>query len=65
MDADFRISDQGTIVMFTPLTEAGKDFLARCDSEPWQWLGPSLCVDRRPAIELANYAKMEGLTLRQ
>lgn len=62
--ADFKINDQGTVVVFTPLTEAAKTFLERCDSEPWQYLGPSLVVDHRPARDLIGYIQQEGLTIR-
>ena len=58
---DFRIRDEGTVVIFTPLTKDAEAFLERCDSEPWQWVGPSLVVDHRPAMDLIEAIRMEGL----
>lgn len=52
---DFLIRDEGTVVMFTPVSEAAKNFLRdNVQSEPWQWMGESLCVDHRPARELLH-----------
>lgn len=59
--ADFKVTNEGTVVVFTPLTEAAEAFLERCDSEPWQYLGPSLVVDHRPARDLLDAIRSEGL----
>jgi hypothetical protein len=59
---DFKIENQGTIIVFTPLTKAAEAFLERCDTAPWQWMGPSLVVDHRPAGMLLYHIKDEGLS---
>jgi len=52
---DFRIRNEGTVVMFTPLTESARNFLRdNVESESWQWMGESLCVDHRMAHELLH-----------
>jgi hypothetical protein len=58
---DFKITNEGTVIVFTPLTAAAKDFLSRCDTESWQWMGPSLVVDHRPASDLLEFIRAEGL----
>jgi hypothetical protein len=58
---DFRITNEGSVIVFTPLTGAAKAFLDRCDTEGWQWMGPSLVVDHRPAADLLEWIKAEGL----
>jgi hypothetical protein len=59
--ADFRISDEGTVVVFTPLSQAAQDFLDCCQTESWQWLGPSLVVDHRPAHGLLTEIINQGM----
>lgn len=54
MSTDFVIRDHGTIVTFTPISEAALEFMRDVDSEPWQWLGPTLCVDHRMAQPLVD-----------
>lgn len=61
---DIDINDQGSIVMFTPRTDAGREWMdENVESEPWQWMGPSLCVDHRPAQDLVEGMQEAGLTL--
>ena len=59
--ADFKIKDEGTVVIFTPLTLAAEAFLERCDAERWQFMGVSLVVDHRPAQNLIEIIRSEGL----
>ena len=60
--ADIDISDQGSIVMFTPRTKAGEDWIQRnVEFESWQMMGPSLCVDHRPAQGLVEAMQNDGL----
>lgn len=54
-DTDFLIRNEGTVVMFTPISDAAKTFLReQVQSESWQWMGESLCVDHRPAYDLLH-----------
>lgn len=57
---DFRIRNEGTVVMFTPMTEAARQFLRdKVQSESWQWMGDSLCVDHRVAWDLLHVLKTD------
>jgi hypothetical protein len=58
---DFKVHNEGSVIVFTPLTEAAEAFLERCDTESWQWMGPSLVVDHRPAVALVEAMQEEGL----
>lgn len=53
--ADVLVSDEGTLWMFWPLTDAAKAwFDERVESDPCQWLGPRLGVSHRygpPIVE--------------
>jgi hypothetical protein len=61
---DLTVGDEGTIVLFTPHTEAGRTFLHEMLlSEPWQWLGKALCVDHRTAPGVIDGALNEGLRI--
>ncbi len=45
---DFLIADHGSIISIVPITEAALKWIdENVVSEPWQWLGGALCVDRR------------------
>jgi hypothetical protein len=58
---DFNIRNEGSVIVFTPLTKAADAFLERCDITDWQWMGPSLVVDHRPAVALVEAMQAEGL----
>lgn len=61
---DIHINDQGSIVVFTPLTKAGEDWIQQnVEFESWQMLGRGLCVDHRPAQGLVELIQEAGLTL--
>lgn len=61
---DIKITDEGSIVMFTPMTKAGEDWIQQnVEFESWQMMGPSLCVDHRPAQGLVEGMQEAGLTL--
>lgn len=54
--------DGGSIVAIHPHSDAGLDWLAdNCATEPWQWLGNRLCVERRYAFDILNGALADGL----
>jgi hypothetical protein len=60
-EPDIQVRNEGTVMVFTPLSEAGKAFLGALETEDWQWMGPSLVVDHRPAYDLLEAMKSEGL----
>jgi hypothetical protein len=52
-DMSFSISDQGSIFLIRPLTEAARQWLdENVVSEPWQWVRGALCVETRFARDL-------------
>ena len=61
---DIEITDCGSIVQLRPATPAGVEWIgANVESEPWQWMGPCLCVDRRMAGDLIDGIVDAGLTV--
>jgi hypothetical protein len=61
MPNDFLVIDHGSIVAIRPLTEAAEQWLDdNVVAEAWQWLGGSLCVDRRCAAPLIVGIEADG-----
>lgn len=61
-DADVRVDADGSLVLFTPLTDAGRAWIdEHTETEPWQWLGPALCVEHRYAADLVHGMRNDGL----
>jgi hypothetical protein len=61
---DATIIDQGTIVAIMPNTTAAKEWLREnCQTESWQWLGITLCVEPRYAADLVAGMKEADLTI--
>jgi hypothetical protein len=59
---DLWVRDEGTVVAFRPVTETGRKWIdENIISEPWQWLGNTLAVDRRYADPIIQSASFEGL----
>ena len=59
---DFEVVDQGSTVVFVPMSDEGRDFLwHEVRSEPSQWRGDSLCVDRRTADSIVAAIEASGL----
>lgn len=49
------VEDHGTIIGITPLTQEAREWLSKnAVTEPWQWLGGTLMVDRRFAGALLD-----------
>lgn len=62
--ADFRIADQGSIVMVTPLTQPAKDWVEEnVQLEGWQWLGGGFAVEPRYVVGLASGIADAGLEM--
>lgn len=59
-----RIRDEGTIIMLIPEQPAERDWLEQnVSAEPWQWLGPNLCIEWRYFEPLATGLIEAGFTL--
>jgi len=64
IEPDVRIDDQGTLVMFEPISQAAKDwFSEHVQSESWQWMGTRLGVDHRMAQNLVDGIEGAGFTI--
>lgn len=61
---DIVVNDQGTIVMFSPQTEFGRNWLKEnTRSESWQWLGDALAVDHRMAQDIIEGMQADGIII--
>lgn len=61
---DIRIRDEGTVVVFTPVTQEGTDWLhEQLLTEPWQWQGDNLVLDHHLAQGVRDLLMMDGLTI--
>jgi len=60
--SDFRVTDYGTVVYFTPQTEGAKALSDTVGLEPWQRLGNSFALDHRPAQLFIDQLQTEGYT---
>jgi hypothetical protein len=58
---DFRVHDEGTIWLFTPLTPAAFEFLADHVQSDAQYFGPSLAVEHRFVYDLLIGLREHGL----
>jgi hypothetical protein len=60
--ADVVVRNEGTVVMFTPLTREAKIFIKlKVDAEPYQFMGESLVVEHRFAESLIVGMQDDGL----
>lgn len=63
---DFRITDEGSLVGFKPVSEAALDWITEnVESEPWQWMGTYLWVDHRMAQPLLDGIIAAGFEVQQ
>lgn len=63
--ADFAIADQGTLVLFNPLTPEAKAWIDNnCVTEPYQWFGRALAVNHSCAQALYDGIINDGLTVK-
>lgn len=59
---DFLVRDCGSIVQIQPLTKGAFVWVeSQLETEPWQWLGPTLNIDRRFAGDIIRGMKAAGL----
>jgi hypothetical protein len=62
--SDFQITDQGTIILIRPLTEAACQWLdENVVSEPWQWVQGALCAEPRFARDLVDEIAAAGFEI--
>ena len=63
--ADIAVHNEGSLILFQPLTEHGMKWLTdHTETESWQWLGDSLAVESRYALDLASFAMADGLEIK-
>lgn len=60
---DVRVANHGTLFLFTPLTDAASAWIAEHIPEDAQWLGRSLVVEHRYAMDVAKGMTGDGLVL--
>lgn len=62
---DVRVSNQGTVWVFTPITPEGQDWVDQhLELQGWQWLGgESFAVDHRPAESIVHGMRGDGLVV--
>jgi hypothetical protein len=59
---DFQMSDEGEIVLFTPLTERAREWVGTNVAEDRQWFGASLMIESEFAGVLVKEMLSEGLS---
>lgn len=62
MKIDFQMTDEGEIVLFTPLTERARQWVGTNVAEDRQWFGPSLVIEPEFATVLVEGMLTEGLS---
>lgn len=61
---DIKVRGVGTLWQFTPTNEAAyKTMDENVASEGWQWLGWTLCIDRRFGRGLVDHLESLGLVV--
>ena len=64
-ETDVEVNDAGTIIQLIPHTDEGRAWInENTESEPYQWLGPALCVERRYAENIVYGMIDAGLVVR-
>jgi hypothetical protein len=50
---NFMVSDEGTVVFITPISETARQWVdENLSLEPWQWLGEGFGIEHRYADEI-------------
>ena len=60
---DVTVENHGTIFLFFPQTEAGKDWITENLADDAMWLGDGLVVEHGYAHDLAEGMIVDGLSL--
>lgn len=61
--SDIELQDEGTIWLFRPLTQVGREWLKGNVQPDATWFGGALVVEHRYVQGLAEGAMSEGLTI--
>jgi len=62
---DFTINNQGTVVLFTPVSMAAIEKSDELELADWQYIGKyatAFAIDHRPAQHLVDQLQEEGFT---
>jgi hypothetical protein len=59
---DFTVRNEGTILLFYPLTDPAREWLKENVQDDAQWFGDALVVEHRYAGDLAMAMLAAGLT---
>lgn len=63
---DVVVLNHGSIILLRTLTDAAREWIdIHCDTEGWQWLGPSLAVDPRYVEPILEGMLNDGLVVKQ
>lgn len=60
---DLTVENHGTIFLFRPESDAGRDWLAENTDPDAPWFGDALAVEHRYAHDLATAASNDGLVV--
>jgi len=61
---DVQVNDCGSVVQLRPMTTAAKEWIEEyVQTESWQWMGDTLCVDSRFAGDLIDGMCGSGLSV--
>ena len=60
---DIQIENHGSLFLFRPITDEGKEWLKESVSEDAQWFGNALAVEHRYAGDLAEGVESAGLKI--
>jgi hypothetical protein len=62
-EIDFTVEDHGTVWSFTPRSRAALTVVPRLCLDGWQRLGRTFVVDHRPAADLVERLRADGLVV--
>jgi hypothetical protein len=58
---DVRVDNLGTMFAFVPQSRTARTWFARnVHSDPWQWMGGTLMVEHRYAVDICDALLSEG-----
>ena len=60
---DFRLQDEGTIVILHPCNDAAGDWLYEHIAEP-QWWGGGVVIERRYVLDIWHALAEDGMTIK-
>lgn len=64
VEVDFTIYDEGTVVVFNPVTLDAHNAMMEMPLEDWQYVGNGFVLNRREAIHMIEALYDEGLTVK-